>query len=763
MPIIITGPASTEGRLVHLAMADTTPAAEGRFEHLAMATSSVKRSLAHIARATSSSTEVRLTHLATTRAYLEARLVHSVTATAGTQAMPTRLRAGQPAQQLEITSGAGNVISAQYSHTGTRESLVLTLIGDVSPQAQLDLTVHEPPYPALTIRLDGDLIQFERQQTAMGKTTVLRAENKNASRLGSLRLPELIPWQLSPTPLPDRRVPCSARPKPQSIAISTVISAAFQQVNMGLAYPKGDPLSGLSWKEGEREYSTLGKTPDQVFADTYGQIGWLYVVRGQYAYLLPAGVGYRDVTVLPEHVTPDLTIRQEAANTPSLVSVAGADLLVNRPSLIALALDAPDRDSLIREVSPNIDWYITTPTSSGETIKGFRKTLGVVTYTNELTRSNVTVQETVDGQQRTRTFGSVVTGYTSTESTYDPYCLDALLRQRTIKQSFGYGLNTETHGRIFSGPGWGGSYEAGDTLADEEQTVYQTFSPEGYLASKTTITRKLASLEQKGADGPLDDRGPLQAREYLTQTLSEAFQPVGGGKWQRIWSLSGDQQLPLYDQETGDAVRLASRGGTFGSDQQLLDQAPEQVRCPDPCAEPKIAYPLVVRQMLADGREGLEVSRSLPFVDSAQALETLAQGIAESLAPTRSTDATLAAVQDWRPGASLRGSVTGVVEGFTLDASGGFATAKVSVRELLPSGSDTAKLPEGNGPWRDMVVWRLPGGVVVNHLKEIKDGVPQFDRIFVRATGANLPSPGDEIEWRKDTRFGPTATGNYGN
>ncbi len=226
-----------------------------------------------------------------------------------------------------------------------------------------------------------------------------------------------------------------------------------------------------------------------------------------------------------------------------------------------------------------------------------------------------------------------MTGYTSTESTYDPDCPDAMIRQRTVKQSFGYSLSTETHGRIFSGPTWGGSYQVGDPLADEEQTVYKTFSPDGSLAYKNTVTRRLASLEQQGADGPLGDRGPLQAREYLTQTLSEAFQATGSGKWLRIWSLSGDQQLPLYDQETGDAVRLASRGATLNSDQEVLDQAPEQVRCPDLCTGQKVAYPQAVHQSLPDGREGLEVSRNLPFVDSALVLQGFTRTIAASLPP----------------------------------------------------------------------------------------------------------------------------------
>ena len=137
--------------------------------------------------------------------------------------------------------------------------------------------------------------------------------------------------------------------------------------------------------------------------------------------------------------------------------------------------------------------------------------------------------------------------------------------------------------------------------------------------------------------------------------------------------------------------------------------------------------------------------------------------IVASLGPGLSTDAALSGVRDWRPGTVLTGSLDGVVESFSLDAAAGLAGVKLTVRKLLAVGStDIGNLP-GNGLYRDQALWRLPGGIMVNHLKNIKDGKPIFERVFVRATGANLPNPGDEVEWRDDTRFGPTATGNYGN
>ncbi|GGJ65400.1 hypothetical protein [Deinococcus aquiradiocola] len=678
-------------------------------------------------------------------------------------------RPGRRPRSTRLTSTLGLVISAQYEHTGTRETLTVTLAGQFGPVPTLDLQVQEyegaTQTSSLQVVLDGDLTQTEQRRTATGYVTVLRGYNRAASRLGSVRLSELIPWRLSPTPLPDRRVPCGQRPKPQTADVRGIVSSAFQAAGMTLNFPLSDPLAGQAWKEGVREYSTSGKTPDQVWGDTYGQLGYTYTVHGRLALALPAGgsLPYQSTGVREDDLATDLTVRREAGNTPSHLTVTAADLLMDRPNIIDLLAEAPDAASLQRELYPDIEWYVTTPTTSGETIKGFRKSAGVITYTNELTRSDVEVTETVDGIQRTRTFGRVVTGYTSTASTYDPTCPDALLQQTTVKRSYGYGINTETHGAIFSGPGWAGGYEVGDTLADESQTVTQTFSPEGYLSYRTTVTRKLVSLQQQGADGPLADRGPLTAREYVTTTLSEAYSAIGGGKFLRLWSLSGAQQLPLYDTESGDAVRLASRGGTQANGEETLDQVPAQVRCPDPCDVPKVAYPQTVKRVLSDGREGQEVTRSLPFVESASLLGGYADVIVQSLAPTTATDATLSTVRDWRPGTRLDGVITGVVEGYSLEAAAGRASARVQVREYVLTSSTADPDVDGEGPWRDMVVWRRPGGVVVNHLTGIKDGIPQFRRIFVRATGANTPSPGDEVEWRNDTRFGPTSTGNYGN
>ena len=672
-----------------------------------------------------------------------------------------------PAQLTSVfSSSAGQVIGAHYTHSGTRESLDLTVIGVATPHEQLTLSISQVQGGAqvgvFAVALDGDLSQYEVRTTPTGSVTTLHGENRAAARLGSVRLPELIPWKRSPTPKPDRRVPCGDRLKPQSTSVSGIIAEAFQAAGMSLNYPRGNPFSGETWKEGEREYSTLGKTPDQVFADSLGQLGYTYVVRGRAASALPPGAGYPEGHALPEDLMGDLTVRGEAGNVPSLVTLTGADLLLDKPNIIDLLGAAPDADSLTRELLRDVEWYVTTPTSAGETIKGFRKAAGQITDTAELTLGSVTVSETVDNVLRSRTFDRVVTGFTSTQSTHDPLCPDAMTMQRTVKQSYGYTLNTDTHSGIFSGPGFVGGYEAGDTLGDEEQTIYQTYSPEGYLNSRTTITRKLATLTQQGADGPAADRGPLLAREYLTQTLGEVFQPVGGGQWLRLWNVSGGQQLPLYDQQSGDAVGLATRGGVFTSGQDVMDAAPPQVRCPDPCAAQKVAYPQVLRSAPPKGREGQEISRSLPMIQSSQKLASYLDQIVASVGSVLSTDATLTYLRDWRPGTLLTGALDGVVQTLTLDAAAGMATAKMNVRRLLELRGDDAPPPMEGGVYRDQALWRLPGGIVVNHLREIKDGEPKFTRIFVRATGANLPAPGDEVEWRDDTRFGPTATGNYG-
>ena len=764
MPIIIAGPSFQS--ITHTASARTFPPFSIR--HDASAKTFITRSLAHQARAYTGPLLATIRHEATVHPVAIQTLTHDAYArtNAPTIPPPVIVRTGSKGRLTSVSSSKGSVVSAQYSHTGTRESMTMTVAGATSPTASLDLTVfssNDTGGESIFLSLDCDQFQYEVQTTATGTNTLLKGENKNAARLGIVRLDEMIPWKLNPTPLPDRRIPCEARLPLQETDVPGIVASAFKAAGMILSFIGRDPLEGAKWKEKERDYSTFGKTPDQVFNDAYGQLGYTYIVRGDRAFTTPQD-GFLFIRNVPSRdLRIDRTVRNEAQNTPSLVNVTGADLLINRPSLIALAVDAPDMASLLREVSPDYDWYVTTPTDTGETIKGFRKTAGQMAFTNELVRSSVTVQETVDGVLQSRTFNGVVTGYSSTSSRYDPDCKDKLTYQQTVKTSYGYALNTTTHSTIFSGPGWGGGYEAGDTLANETQTTYQTYSAEGYLQSRQTTTVKLASLQQTGADGALASRGPLVAREYTTVILSETYQPLSGGKWLRVWSQSGGQQLPLYDTDSGDAVRLASRGGTLNNGQEQLDQAPSQVTCPDPCGTKKISYPQVERRSMPDGREGAEVSRSLPFVTDRLLLSTYASGIARLLAPSTVTEFTLAGVMDLRPGVMLNGAVDGVSEGYSIDAGNGFATVKVTARKLKVVAANSVPQVTGRGPFRDMVIWRLPGGVNVNHLKGFDNvGTPLFDRIFVRATGANLPAPGDELEWRDDVRFGPTATGNYG-
>lgn len=698
----------------------------------------------------------------------EFRVVSYAAAEDAQASWPVVVRRGRPGRAVDLSSNRGQVISADYSHTGTRETLTLTVLGEVAAGSGfVSLTAVEREGQAelgrFSVTLDADPTQYEVRLSSVGKTTLLYAYNRAASRLGSVRLGELIPWKLSPTPLPDRRVPCAARLPPQTIEVGAVLVAAFAAAGMGLAFSSGNPLAGQRWKEGIRDYSTRGKTPDQVFSETVGQVGYTYVVRGSTAYALLRGEGFPGVQpVRAEDVTGDLTVRGEAANVPSKITATGADLRVPKKDLLELIGDAPDLLNLQRELAKNAEWFETTATADGEVTKGYRKAGGVITQTAERTLSDVTVTGTVDGEQVSRTFSRVATGYTSTDFLYDPFCPDALLVQATTKRSWGYDLGTETHGVFLGGPGFAGYYEGGNLLAEETQRIEQRWSPQGYLASRTTTTRKLVSLKQTNAEGAPAERGPLEAHEYATQILSEAWLRVQGGRWQRTWSLSGPQQLPLYDQETGEAVRLGTRGGSSQTGVEVTDAAPPQIRCPDPCAEQVTTYPQVLELTSPTGREGAEMSLNLGMVEDAAVLTTVLQIAARGAGPSVASDGTLSHVADWRPGVRLAGALTGIVEAYSLNAQGGQASCKVTARRVDPLGGPTESAVDDVGPWRDTVLYGVPGGVIVNHLRAIEDGEPKFVHVLVRVSGAILPSPGDELEWRQDSKFGPTATGNYG-
>lgn len=707
------------------------------------------------------------------------------------QDTPVEVIVGTLPVTASVTTNAGRTYSVEYTDDGTGP--IMTVTAAAQPSGSLtaqfsfrasggqagrssgppdalpptSLQAYEVRSTSRTVTLDLD-DQYQKDD-GTGVYT-LRGYSKAATKFASLKLPELVPFVLAPTPRPNPTTPCNERPKPQRVFVSGVASAAATAAGVTLSFaPYPDPLTGLQWVEWERPYSTKGKTPQQVIEDTYLAIGWqsgLQLFGTQVVlHLYPPGGAHSTVG----GVNLDTTVRggstaRVSAQFPRVVDMKGTDVFTDLPDLKALAGGAPDPAGYDRHVQREAQWYENTSApDGGEIITSYFKTLGRITATSRVTRQDVTVQEAVDGESTSRTFSSVLTGWETTDLTFSPTCPDMLLRQRTVKRSWGYGVGTELTTVNVSAIAYYAALPAGDPLDTETEVIEQTWNPEGWLQSRVTKTRKVTSVKQDNAEGAPEERGPMRAHEFVDRILSERWYPEGTG-WVREWEESGGQPVPLFDAESLDAVRLAYRATTLTSGREKLDSAPPMTKCEDICATPKRALPNVVRVEADKGRSGVEVSREITFTNDRTALVRYGLNHMALLAPREEIKRTYLGVPSASVGARIVNGLvaSGTVQNVSISASGGSLTTTLTLwRREDVAAQEVTKQPEG--PHRDLVIYRQPGGVTVQHFTGVFSAAgPEFKNTFVRVSGSQYPGLLDELEWVDDPRYGPTATGNYG-
>lgn len=708
------------------------------------------------------------------------------------QDTPVEVIVGTLPVTATVTTNAGQPLSVEYTDDGTGPTMTVTAFtrpggsaltaqfsfsgpsgkagregGPLEALPPTSLQGYEVRSSSRAVTLDLD-DQYQRDD-GTGVYT-LRGYSKAAVRLNSLKLPELVSFALAPTPRPKPTTPCNERPKPQRAFVSGVVAQALQAAGVTLSFERaGDPLAGQEWVEWEKPYSTKGKTPAQVLEDTYYAVGWQgslqLIGSNAVLYLYPPGGSLGDMSVNNDTTIRGGSTARVSAQFPAVVDVQGVDVKDDLPDLKALVGGAPDPAAYDREVQREAQWYENTSApDGGEIVTSYFKTLGRITATSRVTRQDVTVQEAVDGESTSRTFTGVLTGWETTDLAFSPACPDMLLRQRTVKRSWGYGVGTELTTVNVSAIAYYAALPAGDPLDTETEVIEQTWNPEGWLQSRVTKTRKVTSVKQDNAEGAPDERGPMQAHEFVDRILSERWYPEGTG-WVREWEESGGQPVPLFDAESLDAVRLAYRATTLTSGREKLDSAPPMTKCVDVCAKRKRAVPNILRLTAQEGRSGTEVQRSITFTDKRDLLRWAALNHMALLAPRDEVRRTFMGVPNIRAGtrALNGGSNLGIAQDVNISASGGSLTTSVTFHQrALVSAEETVKVPEA--PYRDLVIYRQPGGVTVQHFTGRFDGggKPEFRDVFVRVSGGQYPALLDELEWVDDPRYGPTATGNYG-
>lgn len=747
--------------------------------HEAQATSAATVQVLHVARGGWNGYQ-ELTHVAGTRPAGTAELLHVALAW-----RPASIQDAPPAPQViygmvpatvRVRTSLGDPVSVELSDDGTGPTGTVTLPGVITPGEGTVTAVIEVQGGDRTstrqVVLDLD-DQWEVDETRGLERTTIRAHTAAAVRLGTLRLPELVDFVRKPTPRPERGQDCQSRPEPQAMQVSAVVARAVQAAGVFLSFgPNLDPLTGEVWTEWDTPYSTAGKTPQQILDDTYFAIGWHPVIRrfGSFVQLLILPPGGSDGTL--DTTGDDLlsggTRRQESAQLPASVVMTGADLLVDLPDLGNLIQLAPDPTGFEQEILPNLQWLRSAPTpdGKGEVRTAYNKVLGQIVGVYSTTTQRLTVQEQVNGQTVTREFGRVLTSEEHTTSTYHPACRDMLLRQETVKRSWGYTVATQVRTEITGAYGFISPVPAGDPLGEETELIEQTWSPEGWLQSRIKTTRKLSSVQQANPDGDLSERGPLAPFEFLERVRFETFRPSGSG-WLMEWRESGGIPVPVYDAESFDPVRLGVRGGTVTSGAEPMDAAPTRVTCPDPCSKRRRAIPNVVQIRADAGRQGTEITRSVSWTRERGTLATYARWVAADLAQRVTRTRTLIGVPPVVPGMAVQDmdgrGLRGVLQSVAVQVSSGQASTEVITHEPQPPRlSEHAHQPPQT-TYRDIVLFRQVGGVTVQHFTGQFDGdAPRFENIFVRVAGTQYPNPLDELEWIDDPRYGPTATGNYG-
>lgn len=655
--------------------------------------------------------------------------------------LPTPMQ-GIPPKTWEVSCEVGKSSKFSYTHNGENESGTLTV---QVPAAQIGnkvgITASLGSGPAIARHLTVDKRQFEETRTREGITTVIRFYNETAEKARSFPLPELVPWVKSPRldypndyVLEPGLAPSPTLPAPpplRSIGVRALVDQAFAAAGIGFSLIGPDPFEGETWLEKRRDTSTGGRTPADVFGSTYGALGYRLIVRGSALFGVPPG-GSIDSASLA-YTSCELesnTRRKEAAQVPGRIALSASDALVPAPKVDAPPSPDPDKE----DEEPSDDtqtpedkarsWREITPGPDGFTVSTGYVWNGLLREEQEISIGRVEVKETVDGEAVTRVFDRVLIGDTKTTYKYHPDCPDAVVEQVTTKRGFGYGLGTEVRMVGVLGRMFGGQFSAGDLVTNETeiitQTWYETPPLAGYLRSRTTAGKRLVSVEQEGAEEEANQRGPMQAREYVAQILRERYRRVDPN-WHRHWETTGGATIPLYDLDSQEPIRLTVKTGTLISGSEVMRNEPPKVNWPtpaevkpgtpedpdDPNADkgPQAEVNIPQRAMFAveGGGEG-GIQATFPMLASAAKLPQFAAILAHANGPRLTTSAQFQKPAAALPGSSISGAVSGVVVSLNINTEGKTGSATIEAESLEAPGITPIPWPAENDRERGTVV-----------------------------------------------------------
>lgn len=645
----------------------------------------------------------------------------------------------------------GPVLSWDYSHTADGEELnvvVAGLFGLATPQASLEADARYPDGSLIASLAKCTFSTFgqEPQEDVGAQRTTFRFKEDFNAQLRSDPLPELIPWIDNPSPDPCLRVR-------QKVSVGSVVGAALRGVPYSLS---SDPLAGVYFEEGRTSFSTAGKSPADVWGATYGAIGMTLQSRGRrligdFPNPGSAGAG----AVISDDWITEKTVGRELLQTPSKVTVRGGDFPTPlSPALILAQLGQdPGAAEVDRELQPNAEWIDPVESAgTARTVRGYLKSGGQMVSSIEITTDDIEVRETVDDKPFFKLWRGVATGYKQSRTTYDPTCPGRPMLE--VTQSKTWGFDAQTRGGTFSttGPGLYFNLAVGDLVSDETTTTTYRYSPQGYLAAKTTTTRRLASLKQENAEDNPQERGVLEAREYIKTTQTEQWVPVGGGRWLYTPGVSGQTLVPVYDAESGEAIRTASIARSVPDPPRVTDQAPPHYAC-DACDLKELLDPTGIVVSVGDAGFAEAQEISLDFLQPF-ALEGVARAALKDRWGRVVTSMTVPLPLGYLPGDWLS---TGRVRETRISQAEGdvkIVTTLITVRpdDLLGGvgGLSVSDYTLDKASGRATMLAGKPGGALARVVLgwNAAAGTPNVENAFIAFRTGFPPRPGDEIEWK---------------
>lgn len=570
--------------------------------------------------------------------------------------MPTEHIGGAAPVKPVFSCVLGNALKAEYEHSGEDEYATITIRKSrASIPDALKLMVSLRGFAAFTANLAVDPRQWEESTENGVVTTTLRLYNAAIDRAGNYPLPELVPWVLHPRPSEARSFAM------RQISVTALIAQAAATAGVSYVIDGVDPFAGETWQESRREISTAGRT----FIDLcsiYTAAGYRFVWRGRVLHIVQPGIGISGsagAAFRPCEID-SMRRRGEAGQVPGRIELHAADAVVPKPRA-ELENTNPTQTNQTED-DARASWLNRSYTDSVETITAGYVLGGLLRETQEVVLGRVEVTETIDGEARIRVFDRVLISDTRTTFDYHPDCHAALVHQANYKTSYGYTLNTKIEPRGVLGLMFSGSLSGGDVVSNETEITQQRWHESGvlagYLMQRLTAGKRLVSVQQVNPEADPTERGPLAAREYAAQVMTEDYRKIGK-LWARTWGTTGGAMVPLYDAESQEAVRLTVKTGPMQSGAEVMENEPPKVTWPQAQDTPvgddanelqdETNYPQRKRFAVAGGGFNT-LSQTFDMLRTPLKLPMLADLIAAANGPRVVTELNLKTVRGMLPG-----------------------------------------------------------------------------------------------------------------